>query len=107
MSAYFGASWINVRGNFTADTTGLETPAGPPPAFPPHVFVNYTLPSHTWAFGLGVYVPYGLTSQWPNGFQGNFAGRRAAGRRPSGMCGCARSTRGRSRARRLWPTERG
>ena len=76
-SAYFGASWINVRGNFTADTTGVETPAGPPPAFPPHVFVNYTMPSHKWAFGLGVYVPYGLTSQWPNGFQGNFAGQIA------------------------------
>jgi long-chain fatty acid transport protein len=77
-SAYFGASWINVKGNFTSDTSGTSTPAAPPPAFPPHVFINYTLPSHKWAFGLGAYVPYGLTSSWPNGFQGNFAGQVAA-----------------------------
>jgi len=77
-SAYFGASWINVRGTYTADTTGVETPGAVPPSFPPHVFVNYTTPSHKWAGGLGVYVPYGLTSQWPNGFQGNFAGQTAA-----------------------------
>lgn len=77
-SAYFGGSWINVSGNYTADTTGLETPGAVPPSFPPHAFVNFTTPSHKWAFGLGAYVPYGLTSQWPNGFQGNFAGQTAA-----------------------------
>lgn len=77
-SAYVGAAWINVKGSYQADTTGLNTPATVPPSFPPHIFVNYTAPDHKWAAGLGVYVPYGLTSQWPNGFQGNFAGQKAA-----------------------------
>lgn len=77
-SAYVGAAWINVRGGFTADTTGLNTPGAVPPSFPPHAFLNYTTPSHKWAVGIGAYVPYGLTSQWPNGFQGNFVGQKAA-----------------------------
>ena len=77
-SAYVGAAWINVRGSYTADTTGLSTASAAPPAFPPHTFVNYTAPDHKWAAGLGIYVPYGLTNSWPNGFQGNFAGQKAA-----------------------------
>jgi long-chain fatty acid transport protein len=77
-SAYGGAAWINVKGSYTADTTNLSTPGAVPPAFPPHIFVNWTAPSHVWAFGLGIYAPYGLTSQWPNGFQGNFVGQKAA-----------------------------
>lgn len=77
-SAYFGAAWINVQGSYTSDTTGTSTPGAVPPAFPPNIFVNYTAPSHKWAAGLGVYAPFGLTSQWPNGFQGNFIGQKAA-----------------------------
>jgi long-chain fatty acid transport protein len=77
-SAYFGAAWINVQGSYTSDTTGTSTPGAVPPAFPPNIFVNYTAPSHKWAAGLGVYAPYGLTSAWPNGFQGNFIGQKAA-----------------------------
>ncbi len=67
-----------MRGGFTSDTTGTSTPGAVPPAFPPNIFVNYTTPSHKWAAGLGVYAPFGLTSQWPNGFQGNFIGQKAA-----------------------------
>ena len=77
-SVYGGAAWINVSGGFTADTTGLSTPGAVPPSFPPHGFVNYTSADHKWAAGFGLYVPYGLTSQWPNGFQGNFVGQKAA-----------------------------
>ncbi|HUO51360.1 MAG TPA: outer membrane protein transport protein [Gemmatimonadaceae bacterium] len=76
-SLYFGDAYIGARGSYTSDTTGQTTYANVPPAFPPNVFFNYTDKDHKWAAGIGMYVPYGLTNQWPNGFQGNFAGQRA------------------------------
>jgi long-chain fatty acid transport protein len=41
------------------------------------VFVNYHAPSSRAAFGLGVYVPYGLTTQWPDTFPGRFLAQKA------------------------------
>jgi len=44
----------------------------------PHAFVNYHRADSKAAFGLGFYVPYGLTSQWTNDFPGRFSAKKAA-----------------------------
>jgi long-chain fatty acid transport protein len=41
------------------------------------VFANYRSGGRL-AFGVGVYVPYGLTSQWTDDFPGRFAARKAS-----------------------------
>ena len=43
-----------------------------------HFFVNYTAPNISWRWASACTRPFGLTSQWPNGFQGNFVGQKAA-----------------------------
>jgi long-chain fatty acid transport protein len=42
----------------------------------PHFFVNYR--TGKLAYGLGVYVPYGLTSQWGDDFPGRFSAKKAS-----------------------------
>jgi len=77
-SAYAGLAAIAVSGSFTADTTGRIDRADAPVEFPPHIFVNYTGASGSWAAGVGVYVPYGLTSQWHDDFPGRFTALEAS-----------------------------
>jgi long-chain fatty acid transport protein len=77
-SAYLGAAAIAVNGEFTADTTGRIDKGDVPIRFVPHLFVNYTPKSKQWAAGLGVYIPYGLTSQWNSDFPGRFTAQRAS-----------------------------
>ncbi|MBX6330409.1 MAG: outer membrane protein transport protein [Gemmatimonadaceae bacterium] len=77
-SAYLGAAVIDVGGNFTADTTGRVDDGDVPLSFIPHLFVNYTAKDSRWAVGLGVYVPYGLTSQWKGDFPGRFSAQKAS-----------------------------
>jgi long-chain fatty acid transport protein len=43
----------------------------------PHVFVNYR-GAGKMAYGIGLYVPYGLTSQWTDDFPGRFAAKKAS-----------------------------
>jgi long-chain fatty acid transport protein len=75
-SVYAGVAAIDLNGNFTADSTGTVYPAQVPTQFPPHVFVNYG--ANRWAAGLGVYVPYGLTSEWGDNFPGRFSAKKAS-----------------------------
>lgn len=77
-SAYLGVAAIKVGGEFTADTSGRIDHGDVPVEWPPHVFVNYTPKSGKWAAGVGVYVPYGLTSQWKEDFPGRFTARKAS-----------------------------
>lgn len=78
-SVYAGGAAIKVSGGFTADTTLTRTPSNAPWAVPPHVFLNYggKLGQRSVAAGIGVYVPYGLTSQWPQNFPGRFEASKA------------------------------
>jgi long-chain fatty acid transport protein len=73
-----GAAIIDVGGSFTQDTTLREWEGIPPTAFVPHAFVNYHAAGSKLSYGLGFYVPYGLTSQWPDSFPGRFQAQKAA-----------------------------
>jgi long-chain fatty acid transport protein len=79
LSIYTGAAGIGVNGGFTADSTLHRYPGNAPISFPPHLFVNYTshLGARAASVGLGVYVPYGLTSQWNSDFPGRFDAQKA------------------------------
>jgi len=72
-----GAAAVALNGSFTADVTGQEYESDVPAEVPPHFFVNWRATSRL-AAGIGVYVPYGLTSQWRNDFPGRFAAQRAS-----------------------------
>jgi long-chain fatty acid transport protein len=78
-SVYAGGAIIGVRGAFTADTTLTRYAADPPTGVPPHLFVNYAtrIGRRRASAGIGVYVPYGLTSQWPLTFPGRFEAFKA------------------------------
>ena len=77
LSIYGGVASIAIKGDFTQDTTGIVYPSDVPTAYVPHLFVNYRGMGKT-AYGIGVYVPYGLTSQWPDSFPGRFAAKKAS-----------------------------
>ena len=78
-----GVAPVLVNGTFTQDTTGREHKSDVPPEFPPHLFVNYSGRLNRWGVnrfgaGLGIYVPYGLTSQWKQDFPGRFLAQKAS-----------------------------
>jgi long-chain fatty acid transport protein len=77
LSVLAGATAIPLGGDFTQDTTFQRFDADVPTAVVPHVFVNYRT-SGRLTYGLGVYVPYGLTSQWRDDFPGRFAAKKAS-----------------------------
>jgi long-chain fatty acid transport protein len=76
-SAYGGAAIISLKGTFTQDTTYREWESDVPTAVVPHFFVTYRGAGKA-AYGLGVYVPYGLTSQWGDDFPGRFSAKKAS-----------------------------
>jgi len=73
-----GAAIISVNGTFKQDTTFNEYEGEPPTAVVPHVFVNYTPANSKFSYGAGLYVPYGLTSQWGDTFPGRFQAIKAS-----------------------------
>ena len=77
VQVYGGASIIKIDGTFTRDTSGASYKAEPPTAVVPHVFLNWR-GAGKMALGLGVYVPYGLTSQWADNFPGRFSAKKAS-----------------------------
>ncbi|HEU4628304.1 MAG TPA: outer membrane protein transport protein [Gemmatimonadaceae bacterium] len=72
-----GVAGVAVDGAFTQDLTGVRYPGDVPVEYPPHVFANYKVQSR-FALGFGVYVPYGLTSQWGTDFPGRFSALKAS-----------------------------
>jgi long-chain fatty acid transport protein len=72
-----GVAPIAVSGDFTQDTTGRAWDAEAPVEFPPHLFWSTSAVGSRHGYGIGVYVPYGLTTQWPNDFPGRFSATRA------------------------------
>ena len=73
-----GASSIAVDGKFVQDTTFRTYKGDVPTAIVPHAFLNYHAAGSKASFGLGVYVPYGLTSQWHTDFPGRFSAQKAS-----------------------------
>jgi long-chain fatty acid transport protein len=76
-SLYGGAAVIKIDGSFTQDSTFREDEADAPTAVVPHLFLNYRGAGRL-AYGIGAYVPYGLTSQWKDDFAGRFSARKAS-----------------------------
>jgi long-chain fatty acid transport protein len=72
-----GAAVININGSFIQDTSFTMHEGDVPTAVVPHLFLNYR-GAGKLAYGLGVYVPYGLTSQWSDNFPGRFAAKKAS-----------------------------
>jgi long-chain fatty acid transport protein len=77
LSVLAGAAVIALEGDFTRDTTFAKYETDIAPAVVPHLFANYRTGGRA-SFGLGVYVPYGLTSQWKEDFPGRFAALKAS-----------------------------
>jgi long-chain fatty acid transport protein len=71
-----GAAIIALKGDFTRDSSFKRYESDIPTAVVPHVFLNYRRGKA--AYGLGVYVPYGLTSQWGDDFIGRFSAKKAS-----------------------------
>jgi long-chain fatty acid transport protein len=78
--ALLGVSAIQLNGRFVRDTTAREYEGEAPLAIVPNLFVNKQLEymNRKFAVGGGVYVPYGLTSQWGDDFIGRFSSKKAA-----------------------------
>jgi long-chain fatty acid transport protein len=76
-SVLAGAAVIALKGDFTRDTTFERYETDAPTAVVPHLFATYRTAGRL-AYGLGVYVPYGLTSQWTDDFPGRFTAKKAA-----------------------------
>jgi long-chain fatty acid transport protein len=73
-----GAAAIDLSGSFTQDTTFRKYDADLKPEWVPHAFVNYHNPNSKWAWGAGLYVPYGLTTKWTDDFPGRFSAKKAS-----------------------------
>ncbi len=73
-----GAAVIALKGSFRQDTTHALFNADAPTKTIPNFFINYHSPSSKAAYGIGVYVPYGLTSQWSPDFPGRFEAQKAS-----------------------------
>ena len=76
LGMYVGGASIKIDGDFTRDTSYRRYTATVPTAYVPHVFLNYG--KGDFAYGIGVYVPYGLTSQWSDDFPGRFSAKKAS-----------------------------
>ncbi len=68
-----GASVIAAQGSFTSDYTGTQTELQNSPIPVPHLYGAWGATSDL-AVGLGVYVPYGLETEWPKDWDGAFEG---------------------------------
>lgn len=73
-----GVSAIALNGDFKQDTTGRTFEQDAPVAWVPSLFVNYKPATGKASYGIGVYVPYGLTSQWHDDFPGRFRALKAS-----------------------------
>jgi long-chain fatty acid transport protein len=73
-----GVASIKVNGDFTQDTTRRVYKGQIPTEYPPHLFWTHKSAASRLAYGIGVYVPYGLTSQWGDDFPGRFSALKAS-----------------------------
>ncbi|MGH7650473.1 MAG: OmpP1/FadL family transporter [Gemmatimonadaceae bacterium] len=76
-SFYGGAALIKINGDFTRDTSFAVYKGQVPTQIVPHAFLTYR-GTGKLAYGIGLYVPYGLTSQWGDDFPGRFVAKKAS-----------------------------
>jgi long-chain fatty acid transport protein len=67
-----GVTFIDAYGGFTDDLTATTTDLANNVVPVPHAFVTYG--RERFAAGIGLFVPYGLGTEWPSTFAGRFAG---------------------------------
>ncbi len=76
-SLVVGGASIAVTGAFRRDSSLGRYPGDVPTSYAPHLFFTHRQ-NDRLSWGLGVYVPYGLTSQWHNDFPGRFLALKAS-----------------------------
>jgi long-chain fatty acid transport protein len=73
---YASATWIHTTGEFTPLATGLTIDQVEGDFFPPNFYFANQF-SDNWVFGLGVYTPFGLRTEWPEGSLASFVSQKA------------------------------
>lgn len=68
-----GVTFIQATGSFTDDLLFERTGLDNSPIPIPHLFAALPIPERVTA-GLGLFVPYGLSTNWPTDFEGRFNG---------------------------------
>ncbi len=76
-SLVVGGASIAVTGAFRRDSSLGRYPGDVPTSYAPHLFFTHRQ-NDRLSWGLGVYVPYGLTSQWHDDFPGRFLALKAS-----------------------------
>lgn len=71
-----GVTYIGPTGSFTDDASNSTTTLTDLKFYIPHLYYARDL-GGGYAAGLGVFAPYGLTTEWPTDFQGRFIGYRS------------------------------
>jgi long-chain fatty acid transport protein len=71
-----GGSIISPRGSFTADATGRVSDLSSRNYFAPAFYYRQNLRQRA-AFGVGLFAPYGLTTEWPTDSPGRFLGYKS------------------------------
>ena len=71
-----GVTYIGPSGSFTNDITRDKTELNDLHFFIPHLYYTRDL-GRGYAAGLGVFAPYGLTTDWGNAFEGRFLGYKS------------------------------
>ena len=72
-----GGTGIAVSGSFTSDATGLGTDLKSAVYPVPHLYFVQPVRGGRAALGIGVFAPYGLTTEWPETFEGRFLGYKS------------------------------
>jgi long-chain fatty acid transport protein len=75
----FGGTLIAPRGSFTNSTTGIRTDLDHKYLPVPNVYLtrSYGEGGTRWGAGIGLFAPYGLTTEWPADFEGSFVGEKS------------------------------
>jgi long-chain fatty acid transport protein len=78
-SVSFGGTNIAPSFAFRDSLTGTKTNSVSNNVIAPNFYITHQTHSNgrDWAFGLGIFAPYGLVSEWPNTFSGRFLGYRS------------------------------
>ncbi|MGH7591807.1 MAG: OmpP1/FadL family transporter, partial [Gemmatimonadales bacterium] len=75
--AAVGGVLINTSGNFTADATGQVSKLNDGHYPAPNVYLAMPVGTGKYAIGLGLFAPYGLTTEWPTTAAGRFDGYKS------------------------------
>ena len=67
---------IAPTGGFTNDVTSIKTDLNKKVYPVPHVYYQRRI-NDRWAAGFGLFVPYGLETDWPENFEGRFLGYKS------------------------------